>query len=348
MVPPRLDAGGARSAGERAPAAGSRAEGGLRAMSAAPRPNLFIIGAMKCGTTSLHAYLDTHPAIFMCSPKEPNHFVDRAEMHALFPTLAGRGYWRTEEYLALFRAAGDAVIVGESSTNYSKLPHAAGVAQRIAAFNPDARFIYLMRDPLRRTISHYWHLVRGQLESRDMLTALREEPQYINVSHYAMQLRPYLELFGPGRVMTLVTEELEADPLVTLQDVFGWLGVAPGFVPPNLDRREGVTPGRFEAASTVPLLRRFRHSMLWGALAPAVPPALKSAARRYLYWRRPVEIPAAPPREVVDYLRPILIAQTDELCRLLGRTFPLWTTSPASQARAVAGSACSLVERGRA
>jgi hypothetical protein len=294
-------------------------------MPAAPRPNLFIIGAMKCGTSSLHAYLGTHPLIFMSSPKEPNHFVDREALHALWPTSAGRGYWRTEKYLALFRTAGDAMVIGESSTNYSKLPHARGVPERIRAFNPDARFIYLMRDPLPRTISHYWHLVRSQFERRDMLTAFREEPQYLDVSHYAMQLRPYLELFGPERVKTLVTEELQADPLGTVQDIFRWLGVDPGFVPPNLDQRTGVTPKCFEYAWTVPLLRRFHRSRLWGTLAPAVPSALKSAARRHLYWRRPVEIPASPPAEVADYLRPILIARTDELCRLLGRDFSLWT-----------------------
>ena len=306
-------------------------------MPAAPRPNFFIIGAMKCGTSSLHAYLSTHPAIFMSSLKEPSHFVDPEALRTLAPTLAARGYWQIEKYLELFRYAGDAAVIGESSTNYSKLPHAPGVPQRIRAFNPDARFIYLMRDPLRRTISHYWQLVRGDLERRDMLTAFREDSQYLDVSNYAMQLRPYLELFGPERMKTVLTEELRADPRGTIQDIFRWLGVDPGFVPPNLDQRKYVTPKRFEDARTVPLLRSFRQSRLWLALAPAVPSALKSAVRRYLYWRRPVEIPASPPAEVVDYLRPILIAQTEELCRLLERDFPLWTTLYATKARAAVG-----------
>lgn len=308
-------------------------------MADAPRPNLFIIGAMKCATSSLHAYLDAHPAIFMCTPKEPNHFVDRAALHALVPTLAGRGYWRTEDYLALFEGAGEAVVIGESSTNYSKLPHAPGVPERIAAFNPEARFIYVMRDPLRRTISHYWHLVRGQIERSDMLDALREDPQYLDVSHYAMQLRPYLELFGRDRVKTVVTEELQADPLGTVQDVFRWLGVDPGFVPPNLEQRVYVTPERFEDARTVAPVRRLRHSRLWGTIAPAVPAALKSAARRHLYRRRPVQIPSVPPAEVVDYLRPILIDRTEELARLLGRDFAAWTTLYAGETPLAAGPA---------
>lgn len=313
-------------------------------MSAARRPNLFVIGAMKCGTSSLHAYLGTHPAIFMSEPKEVNHFLDRDALAVLSPTLAGRGYWRSEDYLTLFRAAGDAAVIGESSTNYSKLPHARGVPQRIHAFNPHARFIYLMRDPLRRTISHYWHSVRGQLERRDMLTALRADPQYVDVSHYAMQLRPYLDLFGPERVRILVTEEFEADPVGAIQQTFRWLGVDPGFVPPNLDERAGVTPRRLEVERTVAPLRRFRHSNLWGAVAPAVSPKLKAAARRYLYRRRPLDVPAAPPPEVIDHLYPILSAQTEELVSLLGRDFPTWTMSN-GEATHGSGEAASTAAR---
>ena len=293
-------------------------------MPSAPRPNLFVIGAMKSGTSSLHAYLGTHPAIFMSTPKEPSHFVDVETLDRLAPTLTRWGYWRDETYLALFQTAGDAQVIGESSTNYTKLPYADGVPQRIAAFSPDARFIYLIRDPLYRTISHYWHLVRAQRERRDMLTAFQEDPQYLEFSHYAMQLRPYLETFGPERVKTVLTEELEADPLATLQDLFAWLGVDAAFAPPNLDQRQRVTPRRFDKTRTAPLVQRFHHSKLWASLAPTVAPALKSVAKRYLYLRRPVQVPNSPPPEVIRYLRPLLDPKLHELRNLLQRDFPLW------------------------
>ena len=57
-----------------------------------PRPNFFIIGAMKSGTTSLHSYLNDHPDIFMCHPKEPSYFVERsqhAQLYLLHATIVG-------------------------------------------------------------------------------------------------------------------------------------------------------------------------------------------------------------------------------------------------------------------
>ena len=96
--------------------------------------------------------------------------------------------------------AGDVSILGEASSSYTKLPLAPGVSERIAAFNPEARFIYLLRDPVERAISHYWHMVRHHAEHRPIAEAVRRDPQFVAVSHYSMQLRPFLEQFGRERV----------------------------------------------------------------------------------------------------------------------------------------------------
>src|SRR4051794_17663311 len=104
---------------------------------------------MKSGTSSLHAYLATHPQIFMCPEKEPEFFAKEA--------IWSRGErW----YLELFAGAKNESIIGESSTVYSKIPKFRGVPERIGKFNPEARFIYVMRDPIERTISQYWFRVR--------------------------------------------------------------------------------------------------------------------------------------------------------------------------------------------
>jgi Sulfotransferase family len=117
--------------------------GALRAM---PKPNLFIIGAMKAGTSSLHSYLGAHPQIFMTEVKEPAFFEDPA--HRKRPK-EGIGYWNNlSHYLELFALTGDRPVVGESTTDYTKLPLKTGVARRIFDFNSDARLIYLMRDPI--------------------------------------------------------------------------------------------------------------------------------------------------------------------------------------------------------
>ena len=110
-----------------------------------PRPNFFIIGAMKSGTSSLHSYLETHPSVFMCHPKEPCYFVDPDQLQPEWPELWRRGYWKDEKnYLKLFEGAGNAKIIGEASTDYTKLNLFTGVPERIASFCPDARFVYIM------------------------------------------------------------------------------------------------------------------------------------------------------------------------------------------------------------
>ena len=170
-------------------------------------PNLFLVGSMKCGTTSLHNYLGAHPQIFMTGDewKEPAYFVERLN-------------WSKGEewYRGLFADAGDAVYRGESSTDYTKFPHYEGVAERIARFAPDARILYLLRDPVERSISHYWWEVQWSAEGRDMLTAVRSRNIIRDVSYYALQLRQFLPHFGRERILVLSTEELSRAPEETL------------------------------------------------------------------------------------------------------------------------------------
>jgi hypothetical protein len=103
------------------------------------KPNLFLIGAMKSGTTYLRKLLNAHPAIFMCDPDEPSYFVEPLQLRAIWPEMWTRGLWQSEQnYLRLFSSAGDAIILGEASTNYTKRPMVSGIAERIEAFNPES------------------------------------------------------------------------------------------------------------------------------------------------------------------------------------------------------------------
>src|ERR1700722_12360620 len=105
-------------------------------------PNLFVIGAMKSGTNYLRKLLGHHRAIFTTAVEEPSYFVDPVELKIIWPEMWARGYWRDEQnYLQLFAPAKDATILAETSTNYPKIPLVTGVAERLHAFNPDARLI---------------------------------------------------------------------------------------------------------------------------------------------------------------------------------------------------------------
>lgn len=102
------------------------------------RPNLVVIGAAKCGTTSLHEYLNAHPQIAMSREKELDFFVAEKNW--------SRGL---DWYEAQFE---DAPIRGESSVSYAAFPEYQGVPERIVRALPDARVIYLVRDPVERVV----------------------------------------------------------------------------------------------------------------------------------------------------------------------------------------------------
>jgi hypothetical protein len=284
---------------------------GVADMGSPVRPNLFIFGAMKSGTTSLHAYLALHPDIFMSEPKEPSYFVEEMKL--------GKG---EQWYLSLFAAAGDAKVIGESSAPYSMVPRYMGVPDRIARFNPDARFVYIMRDPFQRTLSHYAHIVRFHGERRDLLTAVRNHPPYINVSNYAMQLRPYFDTFGRDRVYTLTFEELVRHPRDAVGPLLAWLGLGTRFEMSEQLPKENTTPKGMLPQHG--MLRRVIDSAVWRAGSRIAPRWLKARVRRSL--ERPTEADPELVAETRRYLGPIQSKQVEELGELLGRDFPEWTS----------------------
>jgi hypothetical protein len=292
----------------------------------ASKPNLFVIGAMKSGTTYLNKLLGGHPSIFMASPEEPSYFVDPEQLRTLWPEAWDLGFWRSEEtYLNLFRSCGDAVILGEASTNYTKRPLVAGVPERIYRFNPDARFVYLLRDPVERTISHYWHMVRYNAERRPILEAVKTEPQYVDVSHYAMQLIPYLELFGRERVAVLTFEQLTGAPEATMRALYDWLGLDGSVADTSgFDLAENVTPEVIRVAAWHGVLHHLRQSRQFRVLMPHLPRRIRDMAVRLA--TRQVHRRAIDTSDVTKFLRPIQGRQTEALVRLIGREFPEWAT----------------------
>ncbi len=190
-------------------------------------PNLVIIGAMKSGTTSLHSYLDLHPQIFMSRIKELNFFVEEENW--------SRGL---EWYKSNFEQP--AQIIGESSPNYTKYPFFKGVAQRMHSLIPDAKLIYIVRDPIKRIVSHYIHRVADGLEKRSFTEALADDWQtnhVITSSQYYRQLEQYLEYYSPDRILVISLEDLARDSqpnakaqgINTLRSVFQFLEVDSDF-----------------------------------------------------------------------------------------------------------------------
>lgn len=280
-------------------------------MTAARRPNLFLVGSMKCGTTSLHTMLGAHPAIHMCqNPKEPAWFA------------GGNSGKDLGWYLERFADARGERYVGESSTDYTKAPRLGGVAEKIRNFAPDARILYIMRDPIARAVSHYWWEVEYSAEGRSFPDAIKSSREIADVGNYAMQIAPYIDAFGRERVHCLTMEALTSDPAREMRLIYDFL------------RLETVETAAEELAhdnrgkKTVPRVSgpfsKLKGTPLWAAAKAVMPPALRKWAMAAL--AKPVEraIPEDDLVAGVALIRPRLIEETAALSRLLGRDFTEW------------------------
>ena len=190
-------------------------------------PTFFVIGAAKSGTTSLHHYLSQHPEIQMSANKEPNFFSGPENGYPYVPPRVSR----LDEYESLFDPA--FAVRGEASPGYTNHPRRQGVPERIKALVPDAKLIYLVRDPVARTVSHYQDSVAIGKQRRSLHEALGDlsDPCLPLVCHsrYAVQLELYLRHFPQEQIMVIDQADLLAERRAILRAVFSFLSVDPDF-----------------------------------------------------------------------------------------------------------------------
>ena len=198
-------------------------------------PTTVVVGAMKCGTSALHTYLAAHPDVAMSEPKEVNFFFGPSTAPPGPPDTWWRhGQWhRGPDWYARHFDPGRPVR-GESSPGYTDPSHPE-VPARMAALLPDARLVYLVRDPVQRAVSQYRHHGRDGTERRPLAEAvLDEDSQYLARSRYAERIAPFLDHFGPEQLLVVVQERLLADRRGELRRVFAHVGADPDFWHPDL------------------------------------------------------------------------------------------------------------------
>jgi len=202
-------------------------------------PNLFIVGAPKAGTTSLHEYLKKIPGIFMSEVKEPCYFckIVIPKDHYVTPIRDKK------KYLTLFQKSKNEKIVGESSVWYLSDPLAATLIHRQV---PDAKIIILLRDPVERAFSHYL-----MLEGRKMfnLPTFHEQIQKeisssldfktphirLDAGSYYEDVKRFLEVFGKKQVKIIIFEEFIDNPKEILKNILEFLDV-----PDSLEKFEPI------------------------------------------------------------------------------------------------------------
>ncbi len=195
--------------------------------------------------------------------------------------------------------------------------------QRIRATVAEARFIYLVRDPLDRAVAHWRQHVADGKEARPLAEALgdweRDDSLYLCPSRYATQLRCYLECFDGDRILVLDSVDLREDPGRTLAEAFRFLGVDPGFSSP----RFGERLNRGEVKGTPSALgRSLAGRPLEIARRMPMPPGMRRRARRLV--SRPIAADTLEPdlrRQIAAGLR----AETEWLRDFTERPFSSWS-----------------------
>jgi hypothetical protein len=272
---------------------------------------MLVIGAGKAGTTSLHEYLDLHPEIRMSEQKELRFFE--------------REHWRDDLpwYEQQFASA---PVRGESSPTYTMYPNLSSTAERIAELLPDARLIYVVRDPVERAIASYVQLVALRRERRPIAEALTDldDPTnpHICGSRYATQLERFLARFPAEQILVIDHHDLLHERARTLAETFRFLGVDPTFTTPAFDKLYNTreTKVRYNDLGWWLISRR----ILTQRNGPFRNGALLQPFRSLL--SSPID--RTPPASARETLAHALRPEVDRLRLLTGKPFAHWPAFP--------------------
>lgn len=188
-------------------------------------PNFIIIGAGKCGTTSLHHYLNQHPQVYLCPQKETYFFVPEHIRSKLQPWGAVTDF---NDYTNLFKDASQDNVIGEISTTYYRHAEAA---KQIYQTLPQVKIIAILRDPANRAFSDYQMHFRKGNEKRDFALLISPENRFIKPGFYYSELIPYFEVFPQEQIKILLFTDLVKKPTAFIEDLFKFIEVDPQFTP---------------------------------------------------------------------------------------------------------------------
>jgi hypothetical protein len=299
-------------------------------------PNFFIIGAPRCGTSTLYDGVRQHPEIYMSPVKEPWYFsIGVRSKPFQGPKDADYNlYLSRAEYEALFSNVNGEKIVGEASTDYLYSDRALDA---LCGEFPSAKLVAILRNPADRAYSQYvQHVSQLREPCQRFWDAIELEDErkrldwchywyYRSLGFYGRQLQRYYERVDAGQIKVFLIEDLRSDPAALYRDLFEFLGVDASFEPElqNTARNESALPAspQLHAMLTRPsLIRSIARRVTPRRLRVA---GLKWAASR----RQNVQAPGLTP----DERRNLIEGYRDDiqlLESLIGRDLSSWLQQP--------------------
>ncbi|MGF1492531.1 MAG: sulfotransferase [Microcoleaceae cyanobacterium] len=250
---------------------------------------VLIIGAMKCGTTSLFHYLAEHPQVCPAKDKEPHFFSYERRFAKGISWYESLWDWQSEHEIAM-----------EASTTYTMHPKYLQVPERIVQTQDgNFRFIYVMRHPFARIESHIRHLLSGGHQKQ--VEVLEE---HLAFSEYARQLDFYVNIFGQDRIYLLLLEDLKRDPKPELYRICQFLEIDPEYPFQALD----LVMNSQNTLNLHPALRRIYEIPFVKSIGKQVAPQLRQKLYKPLSRKKSfnVELTEQDKEQILQRLQPDL------------------------------------------
>lgn len=268
-------------------------------------PDFVIIGAMRCGTTTLYRHLLQHPKIGMSRDKETDYFVSEK---------------RDPDWYAGQFCSSKARL-GEASPNYTKADVFPGVPARMQAECPEVRLIYVVRDPVARAVSQYrhcWAMGTIQLQP-EVFANSAEYTHVINTSRYAFQLKAFQDAFDSERLLVIDFDDLVKSPEAAMAEICRHIGVQPQRLP-----QPGLHNDAAELSRIPVWALKFSQSPVGRLLNRWMGRSARDRARRLLAQgasRHPPPFPA----HILNRIRDDLREDAQQFRDITGKPFRHWS-----------------------
>ena len=186
------------------------------------------IGGMKCGTTTLWNLLKNHPEILPCVTKEPSYFGRKNQQELSRDTYFSVWPWE--------KASNKSKIAFEASTHYTKFPQNPDLSEEMFSIVPDAKLIYIMRNPIERIESQLaHHISRNEMELETFKNGKWKNIKHLfNLSSYAMQIDQFAKYFNKNNIMLILFEDMVNNHKDVLKKICTYLEIDNYIECPNI------------------------------------------------------------------------------------------------------------------